>query len=148
MLVEKKEMELLQKKNILINCKEASKSDVIKKVGSMLVESGYVPPSYVDVMLEREKTLATYMGNGISLPHGIESAKYSIITSGIAVMIFPEGTDWDGERAKLVIGIAGKGDEHLDILGNIAIKLGEEEAVEEILSMDVDEVYNFITGKE
>lgn len=145
---EKKEIELLQKKNILLNCKEASKDDVIKKIGSMLVESGYVPSSYIDAMLKREKSFATYMGNGIALPHGIESAKHSIIASGIAVMVFPEGTDWEGETAKIVIGIAGKGEEHLDILGNIAIKLGEEEAMEAVLTMDVDEVYNYITGKE
>lgn len=139
---------LLQKKNIVLNCKEGGKEEVIRKIGGMLVNSGYVASSYVDGMLEREKTFATYMGNGIALPHGVESAKNAVIASGIAVMTFPDGTDWDGERAKIVIGIAGKGDEHLDILSNIAIKLGEEEAVGEFLSMSVDEVYEFMTRKE
>lgn len=139
---------LLQKKNIILNCKEESKEQVIRKIGSMLVNSGYVAPSYVDAMLEREKTFATYMGNGIALPHGVESAKNGVIASGIAVMIFPDGTDWDGDRAKIVVGIAGKGDEHLDILSNIAIKLGEEEAVEEFLAMSGDEVYEFMIRKE
>lgn len=152
MLLGKKEnktsSELLLKKNILINCMEEPKDTVIKKVGKMLVDCGYVKPSYVEAMIQREKTFATYMGNGIALPHGVESAKSEVIASGIAIMIFPKGTDWDGERANVVIGIAGKGDEHLDILGNIACKLGEEETVFEVLSMNVDEVYDFITRKE
>lgn len=145
---EKRVISLLDKKNIILNCKAKSKEEVIKNVGQLLVDSGYVNQSYVDAMLEREKTFATYMGNGIALPHGVESAKQGILSSGIAVMIFPEGTDWAGETAKIVIGIAGKGEEHLEILGNIACKLGEEEAVEAMLSMNVDEVYEFITRKE
>lgn len=152
MQLEKKEekttIELLQKKNILINCKEESKIKVIKKIGIMLEESGYVKPSYIDAMIEREKTFPTYMGNGIALPHGTESGKDGILASGIAVMVFPEGTDWDGEIAKVVIGIAGKDAEHLDILGNIAAKLGEEESVNTLLSMNVEEVFDFITRKE
>lgn len=143
-----KALELLQKKNIKLNCEEKHKDEVVKEIGNLLVESGYVNASYVDAMLEREKTFATYMGNGIALPHGVESAKKGIITSGIAVMVFPNGTDWEGEKAKIVIAIAGKGEEHLDILGNIASKLGEEEAVEAVLHMNVDEVLEFITRKE
>ncbi|MDF2540595.1 MAG: sugar transporter subunit [Herbinix sp.] len=141
-------LQLLQKKNIIVNCVETEKEQVIKKVGTMLVESGYVIPSYIDAMFERENTFATYMGNGIALPHGVESAKEGILSSGIAVMIFPKGTDWDGEKAKVVIGIAGKGDEHLTILGNIATKLSEEKSVEALLSMSVDEVYDFLTEGE
>ena len=30
-----------------------------------------------------------------------------IKASGIAVMIFPEGTEWGNEKAKIVVGIAG-----------------------------------------
>ena len=140
--------DILQKKNILLNRKEEIKEEVIRILGMKLVESGYVNPSYIDAMIEREKTFATYMGNGIALPHGVESAKEGILASGIAIMIVPSGIDWNGEEAKVIIAIAGKGDEHLDILGNIASKLGEEAAVDELLTMNVDEVYEFITRKE
>jgi mannitol/fructose-specific phosphotransferase system IIA component len=152
MLFGKKEKELapelLQTKNILINCKDMKKEEVIRKLGAMLVDSGYVKPSYIEAMIERENTFATYMGNGIALPHGVEAAKEGILATGIAVMIFPDGVDWDGEFAKVVIGIAGKGEDHLEILGNIATKLSEEEAVEELLTMNVQEVYEFITRED
>jgi mannitol/fructose-specific phosphotransferase system IIA component len=149
MISEKKETKtLLLKKNILLNCSETSKEQVIREIGSLLVESGYVTNHYIEAMLERENTFATYMGNGIALPHGVESAKEDVLKSGIAVMIFPQGVLWGEEMAKVVIGIAAKGEEHLDILGNIALKLGEEEAVEKLMSMTVEEVYTYITQKE
>ena len=99
-------------------------------------------------MIEREKTFATNIGNGIALPHGVEEAKKEIKASGIAVMIFPEGTDWDGEDVKLVIGIAGTGDDHLAILSNIAIKMSTPEAVDQLVESSVDEIYDTLKGVE
>ena len=115
---EKKEekKELLYRENVRVNCQAAPQETVIRQVGQMLVDSGYVDAAYVDAMLEREKTVSTFMGNGLALPHGVEAAKKDIKASGIAVMTFPEGTDWNGNRANVVIGIAGVGEEHLQIL--------------------------------
>ncbi len=41
--------------------------------------------------------------------------------------------------AKLVIGIAGKGDDHLDILSKISIVVSEEENVERIVNAQTKE---------
>lgn len=68
------------------------------------------------------------MGSGLALPHGVESAKKEIKESGIAVMVFPEGTDWGGELVNVVIGIAGVGEEHLQILSVIAESIGRNNA--------------------
>jgi mannitol/fructose-specific phosphotransferase system IIA component len=140
-------MELLQKKNIILNCKAKAKEDVIREVGRVLYESGYVEEGYIAGMLQRESTFSTNIGNGISIPHGVEAAKRDIKNSGIAVMIFPEGTPWNEELVKIVIGIAGKGDEHLDILANIADKLSTEAAVEDMMKSSADEIYTISTGK-
>lgn len=150
MLFKKKEkkLELLQKKNIILNCVEKSKDDVIKEIGNLLYESGYIDKSYINGMLEREKTFSTNIGNGIAIPHGTEEAKSSVKNSGIAVMIFPNGTVWNDERVKVVIAIAGVGDEHLDILANIAEKLSDTENVDKLLESDVDTIYNMLAGKE
>ena len=141
-------LEILQKKNIIIYTNTISKEDTIRLLGEKLVESGYVNASYIEAMIEREKTFATYMGNAIALPHGVERAKEGILSSGIAVMIAAHGIDWSGDTAKVIIAIAGKGEEHLEILGNIATKLGEEEAVQALLTMNIDEIHDFITRKE
>ena len=114
----------------------------------MLVKSGYVDEPYVDAMVEREKSFSTFMGNGLALPHGVEAAKKDIKASGIAVMTFPEGVDWEGSTVNVVIGIAGVGEEHLEILSIIAEKMLDDTVAERLAKGDVDEVYAILTGKE
>ena len=138
---------MLLRENIRVNCKADTQEQVIRQVGQMLVDSGYVKQSYVDGMVEREKTFSTFMGNGLALPHGVEAAKKEIKSSGIAVLTFPEGTDWDGNKVNVVIGIAGVGEEHLDILSVIADKMMDETAAEKLATGDVDTVYEILGGK-
>ncbi len=140
-------MELLQRKNILVNCKAKEKEAVIREIGQVLCDSGYVEVGYIEGMLERENSFSTNIGNQIAIPHGVEAAKSKIKSSGIAVMVFPEGTLWNDEKVSIVIGIAAKGEEHLDILANIADKLSTEEAVAKMLHSSVDEIYSIFTGK-
>lgn len=149
MLFKKKEkkLELLYRENIKVNCKADAKENVIRSVGQMLVDTGYVDADYVDGMVEREKTFSTFMGNGLALPHGVEAVKKAVKQSGIAVMVFPDGVDWDGNEAKIVIGIAGVGEEHLEILSSIAEKMLSEEAVEELIHSDADGVYKILAEK-
>lgn len=144
---EKEKPELLELKNIRLNCTPKEKDDVIREAGRMLYESGYVDEAYIEAMLKRELTFATNIGNGIALPHGVEEAKKEIRRSGIAVMVFPEGTDWGGEKVKLVIGIAGVGEDHLEILATIADRLADPAAVEQIATCSREEIYNIFTGK-
>lgn len=139
---------LLYRENIRVNCKAASQEEVIREVGQMLVDSGYVEAPYVDAMLEREKSFSTFMGNGLALPHGVEAAKKDIKASGIAVMVFPEGTDWGGNEAKVVIGIAGVGEEHLQILSVIAEKILDDETAAKLIAGDEEAVYQILAGEE
>lgn len=141
-------MELLQKNNILLNCKPKAKDDVIRQMGQILCDSGYVDASYIEGMIKRESSFSTNIGNGIAIPHGVEEAKKAIKKSGIAVMIFPEGTDWNNEKVRVVIGIAGLGDEHLDVLANIADKLSTLEEVDNLVKSDADTIYKIFTGEE
>lgn len=144
---EVKKPELLEKKNIRLNCKPMPKEDVIRAVGQLLCDSGYVNEEYIEAMQKRELSFPTNIGNGIALPHGVEEAKKEIKQSGIAVMVFPEGTDWGNEKVKLVIGIAGVGEEHLEILSIIAEKMSEPDAVEALIQGTEDEIYNTFTTK-
>ena len=143
---EEKKPALLYPENVKVGCKADTKENVIRQVGQMLVDSGYVNPSYVDAMVKREETFSTYMGNELALPHGVEEAKKEIKASGIAVMIFPEGTDWGGETVKVVVGIAGVGEEHLQILSVIAEQALEEGNMERIINGSAQEVYEILKG--
>lgn len=139
---------LLELRNIRLNCEAKEKEAVIREVGQMLCDCGAVGEAYIEAMLKREETFATNIGNGIALPHGVEEAKKLIKRSSIAVMVFPEGTDWGGEPVKLVIGIAGAGEEHLEILSVIAECLSDPADVERVTTCSGEEILALFTGKE
>ncbi|WP_078408387.1 PTS sugar transporter subunit IIA [Priestia abyssalis] len=121
---------ILSAETILLNAEVANKENAIRLTGNVLVEKGYVDAGYVEKMLEREELTSTYMGNFVAIPHGTEDAKQSVKESGIAIIQVPGGVDFgNGNIVKLLIGIAGKGDEHLEILSKIAIVCSEEENV-------------------
>ncbi len=118
--------QVICEENIFLNLESISKEEAIKMAGQMLVNNGYVKEEYIEGMLKREELMTTYMGMGVAIPHGINEAKKDVLASGIVVLQFPQGVDFDGEMAYLLIGIAGKGNEHLEILSNIAVILDDE----------------------
>jgi mannitol PTS system EIIA component len=126
---------VLAKENILLNKSLGSKEEAIRFTGSVLVENGYVDPNYIEKMLEREELTSTYMGNFVAIPHGTEDSKGFVKESGISFVQVPQGVDFGaGTIVKLLIGIAGKDGEHLDILSKIAIVLSEEENVKKLVA--------------
>jgi mannitol PTS system EIIA component len=131
---------ILTKENILLNQSLNTKEEAIKLTGSVLVERGYVEASYIEKMLEREELTSTYMGNFVAIPHGTEDSKQFVKESGISFVQVPGGVDFGGGNiVKLLIGIAGKNDEHLSILSNIAIVCSEEENIERLTSAKTPE---------
>jgi mannitol PTS system EIIA component len=139
---------ILSSENILLNATVGSKVDAIKLTGSILVDNGYVDPSYIGKMLEREELTSTYMGNFVAIPHGTEDSKPFVKASGISVVQVPKGVDFGGgNTVKLLIGIAGKDNEHLDILSKIAIVLSEEENIETLVAaQSADEIISIFEG--
>ena len=125
----------LEEKNIFLNLESVSKEEAIKSAGEELVKLGCVDEEYINYMLEREKLTTTYMGLGIAIPHGVNEAKKTIHKSGLVFLQYPNGVDFDGEKAYLVIGLAGKDDEHLEVLSSVAIKISEE-LVEKLKNTD------------
>jgi mannitol PTS system EIIA component len=126
---------ILAKENILLNASVGSKEEAIRLTGSILVDKGYVDADYIEKMLEREELTSTYMGNFVAIPHGTEDSKSFVKESGISFIQVPQGVDFgNGNIVKLLIGIAGKDNEHLDILSSIAIVCSEEENIEKLVA--------------
>ena len=113
-----------------------SKEEAIQAAGEMLVKLGYVDHTYVDAMQEREKLVSTYIGMGVAIPHGTTQAKGTVKKTGIVFFQYPEGVDFGAEKAQLVFGIAGIGDEHLDLLSNLCTLLEEQERLEKLKTTD------------
>lgn len=139
---------ILAEQNILLNQQLTTKEEAIRFAGQILVDNGYVEASYIEKMLEREQMTSTFMGNFVAIPHGTDDAKKEVKETGIAIIQVPEGVDFgDGNVVKLIFGIAGKGDDHLDILSNIAITVSEVENVEKIVSAtSPKDVLSFFEG--
>lgn len=130
---------ILRTENIRLNEKIANKYDAIRLAGELLQNGGYVNEHYIEEMIKREDLSTTYIGNDIAIPHGTESAKNDVLESGISVIQVPEGVDFNGEKARVVFGIAGKDNTHLEILSNIAILCSDMENVEKIVKATTKE---------
>ncbi|NOU86942.1 PTS mannitol transporter subunit IIA [Paenibacillus sp. LMG 31460] len=127
-------MTILSTNKIKLNAKPKDKFEAIRMAGQLLVEAGHVSAAYIDKMLEREQTLSTYMGNGLAIPHGTQDSKSLILSTGLSIVQIPKGVDFgEGEKATLVIGIAAAGNDHLDILTNVAMICSEDENMEMIM---------------
>ena len=72
--------------------------------------------------------MSTYLGNGVSIPHGQYDNREDILQTGISVLQIPAGVEWeDGEKAYLIIGIAASSDDHIGVLSNLAEVIEDEE---------------------
>jgi len=126
--------EILTTDNIVLGASLRDQEEAIRRAGELLVGNGYVEEKYIDSMFEREESVSTYMGNAVAIPHGTSDSKQWVERSGLSIITVPEGVEYgDGNVAKLIVGIAGKGDEHLDILSNIARVVSDEENVAKIV---------------
>lgn len=140
---------ILRKENIKLGLPAMHRDEAIALAGRLLVESGFVAEAYVDAMYKREDIVSTFIGNGVAIPHGVGTAKQYIHASGIVVLQFPEGIDYNGNTCHLVIGISGKDDEHIQILANIAEILSDDDDAEALwTTTDVDHVHALFTKQD
>ncbi|MBQ5700796.1 MAG: PTS mannitol transporter subunit IICBA [Alistipes sp.] len=138
---------ILTLSSIKVGAKAADKWEAIGESGALLVKGGYVKMDYVDAMMEREKVATTYLGMGIAIPHGTQNAKREVIRTGISVVQYPDGVDFDGEKAYLVIGIAGVGDEHLELLARVSEALDDEEVLNKLkTTTDPTDIYEVLNA--
>ena len=135
--------QVIIKDGIKLGQKSVTKEEAIQAAGELLEKLGYVDHTYVDAMQEREKLVSTYMGMGVAIPHGTTQAKDTVKKTGIVCFQYPDGVDFGSEKAQLVFGIAGIGDEHLDLLGKLCTLLEDPALLETLKTTDdVDWVLN------
>lgn len=127
---------ILVRNAVKLNLSPVSKEEAIYAAGALLAKLGYVEESYIDAMQEREKLVTTYMGMGVAIPHGTSQAKDTVKKTGIVLLQYPDGVDFGDEKAQLVFGIAGIGDEHLDLLSKICGMLEDEDVLEKLRTTD------------
>ena len=122
----------LNETNIFLGLTAQTKEEAIRFAGQKLVEKGYVKPTYVEAMLERERLTSTYLGESIAVPHGTIEAKDDVINTGIVFCQYPAGVQFGEEeqdKAKIVIGIAARNNEHLDVIAKLTNALDDEKII-------------------
>jgi phosphocarrier protein FPr len=117
--------------NVQTGAHAKTKEDAIRQVSRLLVENGNIDPAYMESMLQREKLANTYLGKGIAIPHGLPADRELIRATGIAVLQLPDGVEWQpSNMVRIVVGIAAKSDEHLDVLAKLTELLSQDALVE------------------
>lgn len=123
----------LTEKQLMFNQPRMSKEDAIKLSGKVLLDNQFIKHEYIASMLKKEENEVTYIGNGIAIPHGMNEDREYVNEAGISVIHFPSAIDYDGNKVYLLIGIASKNNEHLEILQNLAIKLSDIDYVNKLV---------------
>ena len=124
-----------------------SKDEAIREAGQILVDAGAVTPAYIDAMYEREKSVSTYMGNFLAIPHGTNEAKEEITKSALSVIKYDPPIDWDGNEVRFAVGIAGYEGGHLEILSKIAIIFSDEDEVAKLVdAQSSEELYGMLNS--
>jgi PTS system mannitol-specific IIA component len=138
---------LLPEKSIVLGATVGGRDDAIRLAGGLLVEAGAVEPDYVDQMLERERVVSTFVGDGIAMPHGTLTAKNDVRAEGLSLLVLDEAVDWAGQRVTIVIGIAAKGRRYITLLSQLAAALLDDGRAEALgTASTADEVRRLLAA--
>ncbi|WP_283135040.1 PTS sugar transporter subunit IIA [Rhizohabitans arisaemae] len=110
--------EVLEARAVLLNEHAATREEAVERCGRLLVEIGAAAEPYIASMLERERSISTYVGEQVAIPHGLN--REAVLRDAVCVVRFPGGVDWEGERVSLCVGIAARGDGHVALLAELA----------------------------
>jgi PTS system mannitol-specific IIA component len=137
--------DIVTKELIIASGAATTRDEAILEAGSLLLKAGAVSPAYVEAMLEREKSITTYMGNYLAIPHGTNLSKDAIKHSAVSLVRYVNPIDWNQHEVRIVVGIAGVDNEHLAILSKIAIIFSDEAEAKKMLeATTVDELYQLL----
>ena len=137
--------ETVTKDLIIASGSATTRDEAIREAGNLLLKADAVTPAYVDAMVERERSITTYMGSYLAIPHGTNESKETIKHSAVSLVRYVNPIDWDGNEVRIVVGIAGVNDEHLGILSKIAIIFSDEVEAKKMLdATTVDELYQLL----
>ncbi|HHQ4798554.1 TPA: PTS mannitol transporter subunit IICBA [Aeromonas veronii] len=141
----------LSRHDVHLGLKADNKEAAILTAGRLLAERGYVAPDYVNAMLEREQLVSTYLGESIAVPHGTIAAKEFVKRTGIVICQYPAGVAFGeaaDEVARLVIGIAARNDEHMQVITRLTNALDEPGLIDRLASTTDPQAFLDLLGAE
>ena len=139
---------VLVKESIQTNKSFTDNKEATVAAGNILFENGYVQHEYIDSMLEKLETqsFATYIGNGVAIPHGMAEGSKFVENTGISIIQVPDGVEWNEERAYIVVGIAANSDDHMNVLASLADAIEDPEEAKKLWSeTSVDKIFDLLS---
>ena len=139
---------VLIKESILTKQSFSSKEKATILAGEILLNNGYIEKEYIDSMLEKLEiqSFATYIGNGVAIPHGMAEGSKYVNHTGISVIQVPEGVLWNEEMAYVIVGIAANSDDHMGVLSALADAIEDEEDAKKLWKeTSVENIFNLLS---
>lgn len=119
---------------ISLDAAASSAEEAVALSGALLVELGAVSHEYAEAMWEREQRFSSAIGLGFAIPHGTDESREFVNYDQLVFIRLASEIQWGDESVKCVLGIASKGDGHVEILGNFAELVQDEESLQTLLT--------------
>jgi len=94
---------------------------------------------------------STYLGESIAVPHGTVEAKDRVLRTGVVICQYPQGVRFGSEPddvARLVIGIAARNNEHVQVIARLTNALNDDGIIERLVeTRSVQEMLVLLSGE-
>lgn len=138
---------LFTPESVRIHPGSATRDEALREATDLLVAAGAVTPAYYQAMQDRERSVSTFMGTGLAIPHGTFEALDTVIGAALSFVRYDGGVDWGGHPVTFVVGIAGAEGEHLELLSQIALLFADATQVERLReALTPEELFDLVVG--
>ncbi|UWD35252.1 PTS sugar transporter subunit IIA [Mycoplasma cottewii] len=123
---------MISENNIYLNQEFSSKKECLDKIKKLLKEQK-VAKEYIDSIDKREQLSSFNIGSKIAIPHGTYEGMKYIKESKIIAIHLKKPIIWDDSEVQLIIGLALKEQDQIDILQKIAINAMNDVLFDDLL---------------
>lgn len=86
--------------------------------------------------------LSTWLGAGVAMPHCTKEGIDQVLQTGFQLFQFPDGVGWgEGKVAFLVVAVAAKNNQHIDVIADLADLLDDEVKTTLLAAADSKEAF-------
>jgi mannitol/fructose-specific phosphotransferase system IIA component len=141
--------DLVQQAGIKLDATASSPEEAVDICGKLLVELGAVTSAYADAMWEREQIFPSAIGMGFAIPHGTDESRVHVIFDQLVFVRLAKPIEWADDEVTCVLGIASQGDGHVELLGNLAEMIQDEDKLAILQnSQSPEEIAQLLLGNE
>ncbi|WP_276812926.1 BglG family transcription antiterminator [Faecalibaculum rodentium] len=87
-----------------VSVKASTKEEVLHEMCEVMEKQGFVKPGFYESVMQRENLVSTYIGDGVSLPHGNPEF---VNQSKVAIAVLDHPVLWDHEEKSQFVVLLG-----------------------------------------